>query len=107
MRSDESNGLPLLWSATGLWSTLSERADILYVPGSHLEMRDEIRGKICGSIMMTTAVMKYQSTFSNLQVVRSRPQQRLVDSMKQGIIISIVPSASKKTLLLSIVKILC
>ena len=98
VRSDESNGLPFLWSATEMWKSLSERADILHVPGSHLEMQDEIRGKICGSIMMTTAVMKYQSTFSNLQVVRSRSQQRLVESMKQGMVISILPSPSKKTI---------
>ncbi len=99
MRSDESNGFPFLWGATGMWKSLSERTDILYVPGSHLEMRDEIRGKICGSMMMTTAVLKYESTFSNLQVVRSRSQQRLVESMKRGVVISILSSASKRTML--------
>ena len=72
--------------------------DSFYVSGSHTELRDETRGKICGSIMMTTAAMRYQSTFStfNLQAVRSRPQERLVESLKQSLDIWMLSSPSKR-----------
>jgi hypothetical protein len=71
--------------------------DFLYVSGSHVELLDETRGKICGSITMTTAAMKYQSAFSTfiLQAVRSRPQERLVESLKQGLVIWMLSSPSK------------
>jgi hypothetical protein len=71
--------------------------DFFYVSGGHFELCDETRGKICGSIMMTTASMKYRSTFSTfkLQVVRSRPQERLVQSLKQGMGIWMLPNPGK------------
>jgi hypothetical protein len=74
--------------------------DFLYVSGSHVELLDETRGKICGSIMMTTAAIKYQSAFStfNLQAVRSRPQERLVESLKQGLAIWMLSSPSKRNI---------
>ncbi len=71
--------------------------DFLYVSGSHFELYDETRGKICGTLMMTTAAMKYQSTFSTfkLQAVRSRPQERLVESLKQGLDLWMLSRPSK------------
>jgi hypothetical protein len=77
-----------------IWKSLVKRMDSFYVSGGHFELCDETRGKICGSIMMTTASMKYRSTFSTfkLQVVRSRPQERLVQSLKQGMDIWMLPN---------------
>jgi hypothetical protein len=74
--------------------------DFLYVSGSHVELLDETRGKICGSIMMTTAAVKYQSALSTfiLQPVRSRPQERLVESLKQGLVIWMLSSPSKRNI---------
>lgn len=75
-----------------MWKSLANRVDFLFVPGKHAELNDETRGKICGSMIMTTAAMKFQSTFSilSLQTVRSRRQERLVQNIKQGIVISIM-----------------
>ena len=86
----------MLWSRD-TWKSLVKRMDIFYVSGNHLELLDENRGKICGSMMMTTAAMKYQSSFSTfyLQSVRSRPQERLVESLKQGLVIWKLSSPSK------------
>jgi hypothetical protein len=97
---DETNSFAL-WK-TGIWESLVERMDFLYVSGNHIELRDETRGKICGSIMMTTAAMKYQSAFStfNLHAVRSRPQERLVESLKQGLDIWMLSNPSKVKILL-------
>jgi hypothetical protein len=83
-----------------MWKSLVERMDFYYVPGKHLQTRDETRGKISGSIMMTTAAMKYQSAFStfNFQTVRSRSQERLVESLKQGLHIRMLSSPSKRKL---------
>ena len=80
-----------------MWKSLVKRMDFFYVSGRHLQMRDETRGKIIGSIMMTTAAMKYQSAFStfNLQAVRSRSQERLVESLKQGFNIWMLSTPSK------------
>ena len=93
---DETNLSPL-WGIH-MWKTLVKTMDIFYVPGRHLQMRDETRGKICGSIIMTTAAMKYQSAFStfSLQTVRSRPQERLVESLKQGLHVRMLSSPSKR-----------
>ena len=87
-----------------MWKSLVKRMDFFYVSGRHLQLRDETRGKICGSIMMTTAAMKYQSAFStfNLQAVRSRSQERLVESLKQGLHICILSSPSKRNIYLEI-----
>ena len=81
-----------------MWKSLVKRMDFLYVSGTHLELLDENRGKICGSLMMTTAAMKCQSSFSTfyLQPVRSRPQERLVESLKQGWVIWMLSSPSKE-----------
>ena len=89
----------MLWGPE-LWKSLVKRMDFFYVPGSHLELCDETRGKVCGSIMMTTAAMKYQSTFPTfkLQAVRSRPQERLVESLKQGLFIWMLSSPSKRNI---------
>ena len=90
----------MLWRSTsGMWKSLVKRMDFLYVSGNHLELRDEIRGKTCGSMMMTTAAMKYQSSFSTfyLQPVRSRPQERLVESLKQGLVIWMLSSPGKNS----------
>ena len=80
-----------------MWKSLVKRMDFLYVSGTHLELRDENRGKICGSMMMMTAAMKYQSSFSTfyLQPVRTRPQERLVESLKQGLVVWMFSSPSK------------
>ena len=74
-----------------------KRIDFLYVSGRHVDLPDETRGEICGSMMMTTAAMKYQSNFStfNLQTVRSRSQERLVESLKQGMEIWMLVKPSK------------
>ena len=92
---DETNSF-VLWRPE-MWNTLVKRMDFLYVSGTHLELREENRGKICGSMIMTTAAMKYQSSFSTfyLQPVRSRPQERLVESLKQGLVIRMLSSPSK------------
>ena len=92
---DETNS-SVLWSRD-VWKSLVKRMDIFYVSGNHLELLDENRGKICGSMMMTTAAMKYQSSFSTfyLQPVRTRPQERLVQSLKQGLVIWKLSSPSK------------
>ncbi len=60
-------------------------------------------GKICGTLMTTTAAMKYQSTFSTfkLQAVRSRPQERLVESLKRGLDIWILSRPSKRNYAIS------
>ena len=81
-----------------MWKSLVKRMDFLYVSGSHFELCDETHGKICGTLMMTTAAMKYRSTFSTfkLQAVRSRPQERLVESLKQGLDIWILSRPSKR-----------
>ena len=96
--SDETH-LFSLWGPD-IWKSLVERMDFLYVSGSHVELLDETRGKICGSIMMTTAALKYQSAFSTfiLQPVRSRPQERLVESLKQGLVIWMLSSPSKRNI---------
>ncbi|XP_028415494.1 uncharacterized protein LOC114538524 [Dendronephthya gigantea] len=95
--SDETKTFSL--STPAVWKTLVERMDLLYVPGSHLELRDETRGEICGSMLMTAAAMAYLSKFPyhNFQAVRSRRQERLVESLKRGIEISMLsnPSSSK------------
>ena len=97
---DETNSFPL-WSLE-MWKSLVKRMDCYFVPGRHLQMRDETRGKIIGSIMMTTAAMKYQSAFSifNLQAVRSRSQERLVESLKQGFNIWMLSTPSKKNMVI-------
>ena len=84
-----------------MWKSLVKKIDFLYIPGNHLELLDETRGKICGSMMMTTAAMKYQASFSTfcLRPVRSRPQERLVEFLKQGMIIWMLSSPSKKNIL--------
>ncbi|CAB3989462.1 Phthiocerol synthesis polyketide synthase type I [Paramuricea clavata] len=96
--SDETH-LFSLWKPD-IWKSLVERMEFLFVSGNHIELRDETRGKICGSMMMTTAAMKYQSAFStfNLQAVRSRPQERLVESLKQGLAIWMLSSPSSSTM---------
>ena len=63
VRCDEGNGFPILWGAAAMWKSLSERMDLLYVPGTHLEMMDDTRGKMCGTMMMTTAAMKFSQRF--------------------------------------------
>ena len=80
-----------------MWKSLVKRMDFLYVSGNHLELRDETRGKICGFMIMTTAAMKYQSSFSTfcLQPVRSGRQERLVESLKQGLVIWMLSSPRK------------
>ena len=72
--------------------------DLLYVPGSHLELGDEPRAEICGSMMMTAAALNYLSKFSyhKFQAVRSRRQDRLVEFLKQGVAIWMLSSPSKK-----------
>ena len=94
--SDETKSFSL--STPAIWKTLVERVDLLYVSGSHLELGDEPRAEICGSMMMTAAALNYQSSFSyhKFQDVRSRRQERSVEFLKQGIAIWRLSSLSKK-----------
>ena len=70
-----------------MWKSLVRRIDFLYISGKHLELREEGRAKICGSMMMTTAAMKYLSTFStlNIQAVRTRPRNDWWSRLSKGL----------------------
>ncbi|XP_028418839.1 uncharacterized protein LOC114544380 [Dendronephthya gigantea] len=84
---DETKSFSL--SKPEIWKTLVERMDFLYAPGSHLKVRDGASGETCGSMIMTTAAMSYlsKSLHHNFQAVRTRREEKLVEFLKQGIVI--------------------
>ncbi|XP_028415505.1 uncharacterized protein LOC114544400 [Dendronephthya gigantea] len=92
---DETKSFSL--SKPEIWKTLVERMDFLYAPGSHLKVRDGASGETCGSMIMTTAAMSYlsKSLHHNFQAVRTRREEKLVEFLKQGIVIWMLSSFSK------------
>ena len=89
----------LLLSKPEKWKTLVERMDLLYVSGSHLQIKGGTSGEICGNMIMTTAAMSYLSKrpHHNFQPVRSRRQERLVEFLKKGIAIWMLSSKQSIT----------
>ena len=81
---------PILWSGSDSWKSLSGQMDMFCVPASHFQLRDQPYAELCGSLMMTTALIHHLTRYSKLQqqVPRSRSEERRIEWIKQAIEIS-------------------
>lgn len=72
--------------------------DLFAVPGSHFDQLDQPYAEVCGALIMTTASITYRSQYAMMEQPepRSRPQQRLIDWMKQALDLSMCSPKGRK-----------
>ena len=73
------------WDPLKSWESLTDSFQVISIPSSHFELLDQPYGKICGLLIMSTALMKYGSLAERKFSPRSNHEKRLIQFLKSSV----------------------